>query len=267
MRPPAPDLFALYEHSVQNPESEVETIDSIYRQLNGRSGRSLREDFCGTGLISCNWVKLRPGNTAVGLDLDPGCLAYGERVHKAALKEDQRTRVSAVRQNVVSVTPPVDVVAACNFSWFIFHDRAALVAYFKAVRRSLAPGGVFAMDIVGGPDFVSVGSETTRKRLKGFGPYVYEWELKKFNPVQRRGTWAIHFKIPGRRTVRDAFTYDWRVWTLPEAREALRDAGFEQTHVFWEKRLRGRDTGIWEAVETAPADECWIAYLVGRAKT
>ena len=32
-----------------------------------------------------------------------------------------------------------------------------------------------------------------------------------------------------------AFTYDWRYWSLPELTELLKEAGFADAQVFWDK--------------------------------
>jgi len=42
--------------------------------------KRLREDFCGTGLFSCAWVKSAADREAVGVDLDPEVLAWS-RAH------------------------------------------------------------------------------------------------------------------------------------------------------------------------------------------
>ncbi|MCC7442392.1 MAG: class I SAM-dependent methyltransferase [Bdellovibrionales bacterium] len=257
-------LYPLYEAAVQAPDAEADAIDQIYRALNGRPARSLREDFCGTFMISCEWVRKGRDRTALGLDLDASCLESGARRHLPRLSASQRARVSTRLQNVISVTPPVDVVAACNFSWYTFRERAQLLEYFRAAHKSLAPGGVLALDIVGGPDFELEQSERSRKRVAGLGSFTYIWELEKFDPVHRRGQWAIHFTLAGGIQVKRAFTYDWRIWTIPETRDLLREAGFSDTQVFWEHDARGREGGLWKPVEQAPADECWISYVVGR---
>jgi hypothetical protein len=47
---------------------------------------------------------------------------------------------------------------------------------------------------------------------------------------------ALHFQVEttdGEIVARytDAFTYDWRLWSVPELREAMREAEFERTEV------------------------------------
>ncbi|MGE3962463.1 MAG: class I SAM-dependent methyltransferase, partial [Planctomycetota bacterium] len=62
-----------------------------------------------------------------------------------------------------------------------------------------------------------------------------------------------------------AFTYDWRVWNLPEVRELMLDAGFERADVYWEGTDRKTDegNGIFTRREVAEQCDAWIAYIVG----
>ena len=51
------DKYYYYENSVQNPEGEVEFLREKYYELKKKTAYTLREDFCGTAAISCNWTK------------------------------------------------------------------------------------------------------------------------------------------------------------------------------------------------------------------
>ena len=64
------DRHALYQESVQCVESEIDMVDENFKKLRGRLAVTLREDFCGTANTSCEWVRRRPANVAVGIDLD-----------------------------------------------------------------------------------------------------------------------------------------------------------------------------------------------------
>jgi SAM-dependent methyltransferase len=145
----------LYQLAVQNVESEIDFVDDEYKRLRGRRAAKLREDFCGTANTACEWVRRRPGNVAVGLDLDGPTLEWG-RVHNVGvLTPAQQKRVSLLQRDVL--TPGregsgVDVVLAMNFSYWIFQQRAVMLDYFRSVRASLATGGVFFLDHYGGPE-------------------------------------------------------------------------------------------------------------------
>ena len=50
------DKFDLYQKSVQHPDHEVEFFEQAYREAFDRKPWSLREDFCGTFAVCCQWV-------------------------------------------------------------------------------------------------------------------------------------------------------------------------------------------------------------------
>ena len=63
-----------------------------------------------------------------------------------------------------------------------------------------------------------------------------------------------------------AFSYDWRMWTIPEIREAMADAGFKATHVYWEGTARnGLGNGVFTRKARGESCQAWIAYVVGCA--
>ncbi len=51
------DRYVLYQMSVQEPEHEIEFFDQVYKDANGRTPKILREDFCGTFAVCCEWAK------------------------------------------------------------------------------------------------------------------------------------------------------------------------------------------------------------------
>src|SRR5690606_23179448 len=71
------DAHTHYPLAVQNVEAEIDFVDDTFRELRGRRAKRLREDFCGTAATSCEWVRRRPSNTAVGLDIDRDTLDWG----------------------------------------------------------------------------------------------------------------------------------------------------------------------------------------------
>ena len=80
-----------------------------------------------------------------------------------------------------------------------------------------------------GPDASDLQKEKTK--LDGF---TYIWDQAEFEPVTSRIVCHIHFKFPDGSKIKRAFTYDWRLWTLPEFREILTEAGFAKVRVYWE---------------------------------
>ena len=62
----------------------------------------------------------------------------------------------------------------------------------------------------------------------------------------------------------NVFTYDWRLWTIPELRDIMTEVGFNKVIVYWEgTNRRGGGDGIFSPVEKGEACLSWIAYVVG----
>lgn len=255
------DKYRYYETSVQNPSGELETLNKIYKKIVGRKPKTLREDFCGTGWLACEWVKQGSDYVAYGFDLDPEPVEYGKKHHLAKLKPDQQQRVHYRLENVLKgMKEKVDLTVAFNFSYYIFKQREELVNYFKAVRKTLSKDGLFMMDLFGGPESIQLVIEETEH-----DDFSYFWDCQKFNPITNECLFAIHFKPNGKKMYRDVFTYDWRMWGLPELRDILKDAGFSKTFAFWEGD-DGEGGGNGEFYQTELAEQCeaWVTYIAAR---
>ncbi len=260
---PSIDKYALYRAAVQHPEHDVELYQSFFRKLRGRRALSLREDFCGTFSLACSWVRSGPKQTALVLDLDPEPLDYGRTHYQSQLDEEQRKRLRVLRRDVMSVTRPVDLIVAGNFSFNIFKDRPTLVRYFRHCARSLKRGeGVLALDVAGGQGMLEKGVDRRTVRAPGIGRFVYEWETLGFDPITHNSRYAIHFKLKNGRKLRNAFTYDWRHWSIPEIRDAMAEAGFKKSAVFWDV---SRDDRYERLVlkERTEDIHTFVAYVAG----
>ena len=122
----------LYEESVQNHEADLEFMEEQFEKFRKRKAKTLREDFGGTAAMACDWVKLNPENKAWGIDLDPEPMKYGIENHYSKLNDEQKTRMEYIEGNVLhSYDFKADIIAAFNFSFFIFKKRAQLLEYFK----------------------------------------------------------------------------------------------------------------------------------------
>ncbi|HSW45893.1 MAG TPA: class I SAM-dependent methyltransferase [Phycisphaerae bacterium] len=254
------DRYQLYSGSVQTTEAEIAFFTRVFRKHNNRPPRLIREDFCGTALISCDWVKAGPHNRAIGVDLDPEPLAYCRKHYLPTLAAEQARRLRLCRANVLDVrTPPVDVIAALNFSFCVFKKRPHLLRYFRRCLAALKPGGLMVLDLYGGPESQQTGKEKTR--YKGF---TYVWDQADFNPITHEALNHIHFLFPDGSRMRKAFTYDWRLWTPVELVEALEEAGFGHTRVYWEGTgSDGEGNGIFRPSARVCQEPAWIAYVVG----
>ncbi|MCG6939974.1 MAG: class I SAM-dependent methyltransferase [Thiohalocapsa sp.] len=257
------DPQRLYERSVQCPEAEVDFLAATFHRLRGRDARHLREDFCGSAAVCCEWVRRHAGNTALGLDLDPAVLAWAAAHNLPALDADQRRRIRLCQTDVLTAPTDggLDLVAAMNFSYWLFRERALLQAYFRSVHQALTADGVFFLDAYGGYDaFREIVEERTVE--DDAGSFTYRWEQARYNPIDGSMDCHIHFAFADGSELRRAFSYRWRLWTLPEIRELLREAGFGHVVVYWQGWDEdGEPDGRFEPTEHADADAGWICYL------
>lgn len=252
------DRHSLYEKSVQATDFEYEFVDTNFRRLRGRDAHLLREDFCGTAQMCCEWVRHRDTNRAIGVDLDQDVLNWGREHNLAKLKPEQRVHITLLEDNVLTVrTEPADVIMAMNFSWQIFMDRDSLRGYFEKVRDGLVDDGVFFLDIFGGYESQKELKEKTRH--KGF---TYIWEQASYDPITGKIVCHIHFTFNDGSRIKQAFTYEWRLWTLPEVQELLREAGFANVTVYWQGDDEdGEPNGEFEPATHGEADPAWVCMI------
>lgn len=253
------DRHELYEYAVQDPPTEYEFITTNFRRMRGRLPAIAREDFCGTAAMSCEWVRQRRTNIAIGVDLDPEVLGWAQDHNAAKLTPGQRERLSLVNGNVLTAkTPPADVALAMNFSYFIFRERATMRRYFRRVRDALVDDGIFFLDAFGGYEAFREMSEKT-----DFDHFSYIWDQAEYDPVTGRMQCYIHFRFPDGSRLRNAFSYEWRLWTLPEIRELLEEAGFSKVTVYWQgtDEETNEGNGEFTPAEKGDADPAWICLI------
>lgn len=254
------DKYLFYRRSVQCPDGDVEFLRDTYKELKGRLPITLREDFCGTFSICCEWVKLGPRYRAHGIDLDYEPIQYGMTHYAPQLSVSQRERVQIHQENVLNPgLPHADIICAMNFSHFIFKERAVMKSYFHNCFATLNDGGLFVTDAFGGPACHEKNEDKTKHR--GF---TYYWDQKSFDPVTNHAEFQIHFKPDGQKKIEHCFSYDWRMWTIPEIRDIMMESGFKKTYVYWEGSTRsGEGDGVFRSVEKGEECQAWIAYIIG----
>jgi len=257
------DKYELYQLAVQSPEADVEFLRDTFRKVRKRRARHVREDFCGTALFSRCWVEDSKKNTAEGYDLDPECLEWGREHNIQPLGKDAQ-RVSLFLEDVRAKgrrTP--DLRVAMNFSYQIFTERAELLEYFKLCHASLADDGILALDIHGGPE----SSEEVEEEKEIEEGFTYVWEQGEYLPVTGKQTCAIHFEFDDGTKMPNAFTYEWRLWTMPELRDLLLEAGFQRADCYFEGDDEDEDSeegnGVFEYDEAGENCPSWIAYILG----
>ncbi len=254
------DPHKLYQDAVQCPQAEIDFVERTFKKLRRRQAMTLREDFCGTALNCCEWVRRGSRRTAFGVDRDGDVLAWGRRHNVNRLPPAARRRLRLVEADVLaSGVRRVDVVLALNFSYWVFKRRDQLRGYFKSARAGLVRDGILVMDAYGGYDALRVLRERTPRKN-----YTYVWHQAAYNPVTGEMTCHIDFVFPDGSRLPRAYTYHWRLWTLPELRELLAEAGFRRSTVYWqqwdEKTQKPADEFL--PTENGEADACWLAYVV-----
>jgi hypothetical protein len=249
------DKHLLYQQSVQCPEAEVHFFNKVFRKKRGRKPMTMREDFCGTAYLSTEWCSSHKRRTAVAIDLDGPTLEWGRKNVLAKVEPNVRERVSLHQANVLDgVGPKVDITCGMNFSYFIFKQRQQLIDYLKVVHAGLNDDGIFICELYGGTEAITEIEE--EREIDGF---TYIWEQASFNPITRETLCHIHFEFSDGSRLKKAFTYDWRLWTIPEVRECLVEAGFSTSEVWWEDIEKGGKYCLSDCEEN---QEGWLVYVI-----
>ncbi len=223
------DRFALYELCVQSPRHVV----GLLRAVHGRDPKILAEDFSGTAAVSREWIANVKGGHAIAVDHDADALR----------RAGKRSRLKVIRGDVFTAVDPrrdrADVIFVGNFSIGEIHHRPRLVEYLTRSRARLQPRGVFVCDTYGGESAFRVGGV---QRIhpgppSSRGPRIrYTWEQRKADPTTGMVENAMHFRVDRDGEIvqeeTDAFVYRWRLWSVPELRDAMSEAGFKKTEVY-----------------------------------
>ena len=224
---PAPDATLdrhdLYELCVQSPRHLVGLLTAIH----GGKPAILAEDFSGTAALSREWVKQIPRGRAIATDLD-----------EVVLQRARTPRITTVAADVLRapLTPRADVIFVGNFSIGEIHDRPRLVRYLKRCRARLKPKGVFVCDTYGGQSAFRTGA-VHRLHPGPRGLTIrYTWEQRRADPLTALVENALHFRVDKDGWIiqeeTDAFVYHWRLWSIPELRDAMTEAGFAHVEVY-----------------------------------
>ena len=263
------DRHELYELAVQHPPGEVEFVSTTFATIREREAKTLREDFCGTAVFSLAWVQSDPARTAIGVDLDRDTLDWGLERRIRPAGGDFGSRVELRNTNVLDAGgPQTDVVVAFNFSYWCFDTREALLEYFRVAYDNLVDGGVLFLDVFGGTEVPTLDCnarecEDDEGVINGGQPFTYEWEHVDYNPITARFECAIHFEFDDGSAMRNAFTYSWRVWSIPELRELMLEAGFSKVHLYWERQDDdGEGTGKFFQPRRAENEPVWWTFIV-----
>lgn len=271
--------YDLYELCVQSPTALVPFLKAVH----GGEPTRLGEDFCGTAALSRRWVIETPMGSAVGVDLDPEPL----KIAAQQSPKEVGPRLKLIKGDVLKLNSAklnaggaMDLIFVGNFSIGEIHRREDLVKYLRACVKRLAkparkkPGGVFVCDIYGGETaFVEGALERTHPgpptdpalRIK------YTWQQRSANALTGMVENALHFRTVRAGVVEqeftDAFVYNWRLWSVPELREAMLEAGFKDTEVYAKLVDAVDDQGrpyVRPVIDASELDESFIVCVVGR---
>lgn len=248
------DRYDLYELAATDPARTIPFLLAVH----GGSPRTLREDFCGSGALARAWAASDPSRTSVAVDRDPEALAALD----ARLNDDARTRVALRRDDVLGATDPADLIAALNFPIGYHHTRADLLAYLRHARACLLPRGALVFDTYLGRDAFTP-SEVDQDLPGGVR---YTWEQREADPLTGRVLNAMHFSVKRGPTFRDAFTYDWRLWSVPELRDALLESGFAAVEAYTRlgDAIDGRGRLLIRQAEPDDLEDNDVVYMVAR---
>ncbi len=254
------DKYALYIEALQDPDADLLFVEQVYQQQNGVLPSLLREDFCGTAAISCAWIRRRSENRAIAIDIDPESLRWCRRHRLEALGPNEAKRIELIEADVRQVIAgPTDVIFAPNTSICLLKTRNELTEYVRQCRTMLKAGGIFVADVYAGPEAQRAGID--RIECDGFSCL---WEQAKFNAVANESLNRVHFVFPDGTRLTDAFTYDMRIWSPAELRDALLECGFSRASTFIrrcnENGLPDSEPRRCECVEVSGT---WDVYLVG----
>ncbi|XP_010521665.1 PREDICTED: uncharacterized protein LOC104800539 isoform X2 [Tarenaya hassleriana] len=307
-----PSKFLLYQQSVQSPKGDISYLQKFFLMyVGGRQPLHLQEDFCGTALLSVEWLRTDSRRTAIGLDLDLEALEWCMENNISKVGADGYSRISLFHGNVLSphesklvkfnseelqnmrlndgdsedspdpgvksleedgldALPKRDIVCAFNYSCCCLHKRSELISYFKNARNALSKrGGIFVMDLYGGTS-----AEGQLKLQRRFPSFTYVWEQAEFDIIGRKTRISLHYHLlKQNKKLRHAFSYSWRLWSLPEIKDCLEEAGFGSVH-FWLREMpdssemrrtegfgHGRDLK-YEEVESFQQCDAWNAYVI-----
>ena len=256
--------YNLYEESVQNVDFETEFFAKIFKKYTKKQCTKIREDFCASAKISQAWVKRNKSNIAYAVDLNKKILNFAKNRSKQECTVNEFERIKFIKGNSqTKSTPKVDLVAACNFSYWVFKTRSELIKYFKNIYKCLNNTGVFMLDAFGGYEAHQELEESTKHKN-----FTYVWDQHSFNPITNDLTCYIHFEFPDGSSMRKAFVYEWRLWSLPEIKECLQEAGFKSVDVYmqgWDDK-KDEETDEFFKTKKCDADPGWIAYIVACKK-
>lgn len=211
-------------------------VEAMHAPGSRGPARTLHEDFSGSAAFANAWCTSNPRRSALAIDMDP-------EAHADGTPHPRLRRLTADLTRLPRTLPgpaKADVVYAGNFATCEVHARDALVAYLTRARQRLTPGGVFVCDLYAGPGAWRTGdTRVIHPPLPELPSYrvAYTWRQREADLVNGLVANAIDFELVNARGVAvhelvNAFNYHWRLWSIPEMRDAMAQAGFDEVDVY-----------------------------------
>ncbi|GJM92494.1 hypothetical protein PR202_ga08970 [Eleusine coracana subsp. coracana] len=272
-----PSKFHLYQLSVQSPKGDISYLQKFFLMyVGGRVPLHLQEDFCGTALLSAEWIRTDARRTALGLDLDleslEWCLENNLRKPKEArlVRQKFSDLVHGLHVNKDNVSSESDSSEQSGFANPKCLAANSTMHAFNALSKR---GGIFVMDVYGGTS-----SERKLRLQRKFPSFTYFWEQEEFDIISRQTRISLHFQAGKKQMLRHAFTYHWRLWSIPEIKDCLEEAGFKSIHVWIREMPNTQSSGNakeynadrdvkYEESKRFNQGDAWNAYVVGVANT
>jgi hypothetical protein len=258
------DKYFYYVHSVQSADHDASLLWKMMRNLwTGPLPKQpcMQEDFCGTAALCYEWVKLGQNHRAVGIDLDSDALAWGAEHIAKESNYKSLDRIELIHGDVLSDhKKKPHMICALNFSYFFMKDRTTLKKYFQSCKKTLSRNGLLVLDAFGGPDYQLPHSDRRRNSEMKF---TYWWDVEKFDAISHEIKCHIHFKRDGEALRKNVFSYDWRLWTIPEITDLLKEAGFKSIE-YWAEGLdkHGDGNGVFKPIRSERECQTWVIYIV-----
>ncbi|CAH1452437.1 unnamed protein product [Lactuca virosa] len=272
-----PSKFSLYQQSVQSPKGDISYLQKFFlTYVGGRAPLHLQEDFCGTALLSTEWLRSDSRRTAVGLDLDVEALDWCMENNVNKVGADLSSRIVLFHGNVLQPQEALLVKSSFqntmnNVTLEDDENGIESVANSEKLPPRDIVCGIFVMDLYGGTS-----SECELRMQRKFPNFTYTWEQAGFDIIQRKTRISLHFTLQKhqKKKLRHAFSYSWRLWSLPEIKDCMEEAGFRSIH-FWIRQMPdseniksiegfggGKDVK-YEEVTNFQQKDSWNAYIVG----
>lgn len=268
--------FDCYELCVQSPRH----ITTFLRAAHGHP-LTLREDFAGTARIARRWaeesLKSQDGGTALAIEIDPATIKHARSQALNEARADPPPNLTILQgecttKDAPAFDTPADVVFVGNFSIGYLHRRADLMRYLRYTHQRLAKAhagpGLLALDTYGGTNAFTLGSLRRRHPSRGREQIHYHWQHEAADPTTAMVTNSISFDIELDGEIIHqyprAFVYHWRLWSLPELREALHETGYHDIQLHLNINLA---PGQQPTPITIPADlgDNWVVLITARA--